>query len=560
VIASLSRTTWWLIALVAAVAWFAALDVRNLQHPDEGRYAEIAREMAASHDWVTPRLNGLKYFEKPPLQYWLGAATFDALGVDEWTARLPPAVAGFLAVIAVGWTAARLVGPDAGVFAAVVLAASVWHAGLAHILTLDAVLSCFMTLMLCAFLLAQRTGLSTAHERNWMLAAYAAAALATLTKGLLALAIPGATLVLYSLLARDAGPWKRLHLLPGSSVYLAIAAPWFVLVSRANPEFAHFFFIHEHVERFLTEEHNRTGEWWYFVPWFVLGIMPWLLVWAVTAAKSWRHAPLGGNGFSWERFCVVWYAFILVFFSASGSKLPSYILPMFPAIALVLGFELTRLTSRALMWLALPLAVGGTALAIGFPFVWEREIASWATSETPIDIYRAFGPWVWATIATYGAGGIAAFTLFRDGRAGAKSAGIVALALSFLVGMQLAFVGHDAFAQVRSAAPILAAAERTNGGPLDASYPVYQVASYDQTLPFYLRRPTTLVEYRDEMALGLDAEPQKGFNLAQWLKVWDAAPQGYALMTRETATQLAASGVPFRVLASDPRRVFVARK
>ena len=82
----------------------AALDMRQLQHPDEGRYAEIAREMAVSGDWVTPRLNDLKYFEKPPLQYWLGAATFDALGVNEWTARLPTAVAGFLAVLAVGFT------------------------------------------------------------------------------------------------------------------------------------------------------------------------------------------------------------------------------------------------------------------------------------------------------------------------------------------------------------------------------------------------------------------------------------------------------------------------
>ena len=121
-LASLPRGTWWLLALVALIAWFAALDIRKLQHPDEGRYAEIAREMAVSGDWVTPRLNDLKYFEKPPLQYWLGAATFDALGVNEWTARLPSAIAGFLAVIAVGFTAARLAGADAGAYAALVLA------------------------------------------------------------------------------------------------------------------------------------------------------------------------------------------------------------------------------------------------------------------------------------------------------------------------------------------------------------------------------------------------------------------------------------------------------
>src|SRR5260221_13388852 len=98
-LASLSRGTWFLLALVVLIAWFAALDTRKLQHPDEGRYAEIAREMAVSGDWVTPRLNDLKYFEKPPLQYWIGAAAFNAFGVSEWTARLPSAVAGVLAVI-----------------------------------------------------------------------------------------------------------------------------------------------------------------------------------------------------------------------------------------------------------------------------------------------------------------------------------------------------------------------------------------------------------------------------------------------------------------------------
>ena len=549
-----------MLALAATVAWFAALDMRYLQHPDEGRYAEIAREMAVNHDWVTPRLNDLKYFEKPPLQYWLGAATFEAFGVNEWTARLPSAVAGFLAVVAVGWTAGRLAGADAGVFAAAVLAATVWHAGLAHLLTLDSVLSFFMTLSLCGFLLAQRAKLPPAAERNWMLAAYAAAAAATLSKGLLAIAIPGATLVLYSLLTRDFGPWRRLHALPGLVVYFAIAAPWFVLVSRANPEFARFFFVHEHLDRFLTESHNRTGEWWYFVPWFVLGLMPWLIVWAVTFARSWRDAARAQNNFSWERFCVVWAVFIFVFFSMSGSKLPSYILPMFPALALVLGFELTRLPARTLMWIALPLALGGVALALAYSLAWDRDIGSWATEATPVEIYRAFGPWMFAAIVVYALGGIAALAFFRNGREAAKSGGIAALALSSIIGMQLAFIGHDAFAQVRSAGPILAAAVSADGGVLDPAFAVYQVASYDQTLPFYLHRPTPLVEYRDEMGLGLDAEPTKGFNLAQWMEIWSAAPQAYALMTHDTAKELAANHVPFRILASDPRRAFVARR
>src|SRR5258708_28649769 len=126
-VASLPRCVWWLIAAALLAAWFSGIGVRRLQHPDEGRYAEIAREMAVSGDWITPRLNGLKYFEKPPLQYWATAAAFSAFGTHEWTARLVPALAGLLTVLIVGMTAARLDGPATGAYTALVLAASVWQ-------------------------------------------------------------------------------------------------------------------------------------------------------------------------------------------------------------------------------------------------------------------------------------------------------------------------------------------------------------------------------------------------------------------------------------------------
>ncbi|MCC7327372.1 MAG: glycosyltransferase family 39 protein [Burkholderiales bacterium] len=559
-LASLPHRTWWLLALVVALAWFGSLDVRRLQHPDEGRYGEIAREMAAGGDWVTPRLNDLKYFEKPPLQYWVGAAVFNAFGVNEWTARLPSAVAGFLAVIAVGFTAARLAGPDAGAYAALVLAGSVWHLGMSQLLTLDSLLSLGLAAALCAFLLAQRPALSAAAQRNWMLAAYIAAAAATLTKGLVALAIPGATLILYTLVTRDTGPWRRLHAVAGTLVYLALTAPWFILVSRANPEFAQFFFVHEHYQRFLTEAHNRSGEWYYFVRWFVLGIMPWLLIWAWTLPRSWRDAEVAANGFAWERFCVVWAAFVFVFFSLSGSKLPSYILPLFPALALVLGYELTRLSPRVLAWIALPLAVGAPSLLVAKLLGYEQLVASLASPVTPASVYMDFGAWLNATLASFAAGGIAAFALFRNGSAAAKTWGIAALSLSALIGMQLALVGYDAFARVRSAWYILQDAKTADARVLDPALPVFQVGSYDQTLPFYLGRPTPLVDYRDEMGLGLDAEPQKGHTLAAWIDVWNAAPQAFALMSPAMADELAARGVDLRILARDPRRVFVARR
>lgn len=559
-LASLPHRAWWLLALLAACAWFATLGARALQHPDEGRYAEIAREMAVNGNWVTPRLNDLKYFEKPPLQYWLGAATFLAFGVTEWTARLPAALAGFLAVLVVGFAAWRLAGREAGAYAALVLLGCVWHAGMAHYLTLDATLTFWLTFALCAFLLAQRDGLAFRVQRNFMLLAYAATAAATLTKGLVALVLPAAVLVLYSLVTRDTGPWRRLHAAPGVALYLLLTVPWFLLVSTANPEFARFFFVHEHLERFLTTTHRRGGPWHFFVPWFVVGIFPWLLIWAWTLPRSWRRAEVADNGFAWARFCLVWAAFVFVFFSLSGSKLASYILPMFPALALVLGHELTRLSSRALMWMALPLATSATLLLIGHRPGYAWLASRIADDHTPVSIYAALEPWVTAAIFTVAASSTLAFLLFRRGTPAAKTWGIVAMSLLSLGGLQIAFQGHDAFRLVRSAHDILRAAERAYGGALDPAYPFYQVASYDQTLPFYLERPTTLVAFRDEMALGLDAEPHKGYQKDAWRPLWQNAPQAYALMDHATAAHLSAEGLPMRELARDPRRVLVARR
>ena len=564
-LASLPRSAWWLIAALLLVGWFSGIAVRKLQHPDEGRYAEIAREMAVSGNWVTPRLNGLKYFEKPPLQYWATAAAFNAFGVREWTARLAPALAGILAVMIVGLTAARLDGSTTGVFAALVLAASVWQFALSQLLTLDSGLSAGLTATLCAFLLAQRDGLSLAARRNWMLVAYAAAAGGTLTKGLVALAIPGATLVLYSLATRDAGPWKRLHLLSGLALYLALTAPWFLLVSRDNPEFAQFFFIHEHLERFLTTEHHRAGNWYYFIPLFCAGILPWFFVWLWTLRRSWSNAAVTANGFSWPKFCLAWALFVLVFFSLSGSKLPSYILPMFPALALVLGWQLRQLPPRTIALLVAPLAVLSSLLFVGVVVALGGFIPELSDANTPAETFRAFAPWVSAAIGIMAASTIAAFLLFRRGTQAAKTLGIVAMSLGSVIGMQVGFIGYDAFRATRSAYDLVRAVEvveaQSGGGPLDPRIPVYQVRTYDQTLPFYLGRTTTLVAYRDEMALGLDTEPDKGFATeASWIPVWKELPQGYALIRLDDYAALAAQSVPMRVVARDPRRVFVARK
>ncbi|MBI3068262.1 MAG: glycosyltransferase family 39 protein, partial [Betaproteobacteria bacterium] len=250
------RSLLWLLLAVTLI-WFSNLEYRKLVRPDEGRYAEIPREMAVSGDWLTPRLNGIKYFEKPPLQYWATAAAYTMFGEHHWTARLWPALTGWLGLLLVFFAGRRLFGNVAGFYSAVVLAGSPLYALVAHVNTLDMGVTFFMTAVLLAFLLAQHAAATPRENRTWMHVAWAAAALAVLSKGLIGVVLPAAALVVYSLVQRDFALWKRLHLASGVALFLLIAAPWFVAVSIANPEFPRFFFVHEHFERFLTTVHKR---------------------------------------------------------------------------------------------------------------------------------------------------------------------------------------------------------------------------------------------------------------------------------------------------------------
>ncbi len=428
-------------------------------------------------------------------------------------------------------------------------------------MTLDALLTFWLTLSLGAFLLAQHARGSPPGQRRWMLVAWAATAGGVLTKGLVALLIPFCALVVYSLVTRDRAPWKRLHPGSGLAVLLVLAAPWFVLVSLRNPEFARFFFIHEHFERFLTTEHRRIGAWWYFLPMAVAGFLPWTGIFLWRLRHGWRDATIEPSGFAWQRFCLVYAGFVLVFFSLSGSKLPSYILPMFPAMALVLGWQLQRTSARTLAALTALLVATTIALWLAMLIGWPRIAGALADARTPRALYDALGPWVKVALGVAAGGYVAGWIAFRRGDERGKTLGIAALSLCTILAMQAAFTGSDVFRATRSSADLVTALENGDDPPYDANAPFFQVRMYDQTLPFYLDRTTTLVEYRDELGPGLDIEPTRGIaHEADWIARWQSLAQGYALMAPETRASLAAAGVPMRVIASDARRVLVARR
>jgi len=531
-----------------AVVWFGVIEYRKLVKPDEGRYAEVPREMVATGDWLTPRLNGIKYFEKPPLQYWATAVAYSTFGQHHWTARLWSALTGFLGLFVIWFTGRQLFGEPAGTLAAMVAGSSLLYAVIAHINTLDMGLTFFMGSSLCAFLLAQREGTNAKEHRLWMALSWAATAAAILSKGLVALILPGLAIFVYSLLRRDWRIWLRLDALLGILLLVAIAAPWFVWVSIVNPEFPGFFFVHEHFARFLTTVHRRVEPWWFFIPILVLGLMPWTATAFAAAWRSWR-AGAQTSGFDPGHFLVVWFAVVFVFFSASGSKLPSYILPMFPAAALFIGRYLTQASPRAVAWQLVPMALLGLALLAVTPFVnFGRK------SEVPAELYDHFAVWLQVAGAISVAGSMAAIAFLLRKR---LLPAIAAAAACALLSVQVAGLGHDNLNYVTSAYHL---AQRINP-ILRPGVPFYSVRTYEQTLPFYIGRTLTLVEFADELDFGLKQEPQLWVpTLAEFEKRWKEHDDAFAVMSPDTYSELDGHGLPMQIVASDPRRIVVRKK
>jgi len=540
----MSRRVTWLLWIVLAAVWFGTLGQRALTRPDEGRYAEIPREMAVSGDWLTPRLNDIKYFEKPALQYWATAAGFKVFADNEWTARLWPALTGFFSIVLVWWTGRRLWGAQAGHLAAAILASSLLFVGMGHILTLDMGLSFFLQVAWTGCLLAQQEDRLT--SRRWMLLAWAGLALAVLSKGIVALVLTGATLVGYTLLNRDTSPWRRLSPLAGLALFLIVAAPWFVAVSVANPEFPHFFFIHEHFERFLSTVHRRDEPPWFFLAVYSLGALPWTLLLLQAVPRAWSRGV--ARTFSPERFVLLWVLTTFAFFNVSGSKMAPYILPIFPALALLGGRHVTDLSRRAwLIHLALLAVVALAGLVLA-----PRTMDLVGQEYTPA-MLQGVATWLSGAAAVFLVAIVAAAALVWRHR---QAAAAIVLAVGGCLGSSALLLGHDHLSPYTSTRDLAAQAlPRIKPG-----LPFYSVLSYEQTLPFYLKRTLTLVANQNEMDFGLEHEPQKWIPTVDEFKArWREDGGAYAVMKIDVFEKLLAEGLPMAEIARN-RRYVVAEK
>lgn len=311
-----------------------------LADPDESRYGEMAREMLERRDWVTPYLNYVKYFEKPPLVYWETALAMGLFGPGELAVRLPTLVAGLATLLLASALARRLYGSSTALLAAAILAAAPLFGFMAIVLTLDMSLTLFVTAALAAAWLAW----SGDGDPAWVRCAYAATALGVLVKGPVAAVLVGGAIVLFCL---THGGWRALRpWLDWRGLLLAavIAVPWFLVVGWRNPEFWHYFVVDQHLHRYTNaKEHGEPI--WYFAPVLLAGLAPWSLVLALDPAAL-RGALDPRRWAPATRFLAIWAATVLVFFSLSMSKLATYALPAFPPLAMLAARVLLRGVER----------------------------------------------------------------------------------------------------------------------------------------------------------------------------------------------------------------------
>jgi 4-amino-4-deoxy-L-arabinose transferase-like glycosyltransferase len=538
----------WLPWALLAIGWFATIQVRPMLDPDEGRYAQIPHEMLASGDFITPRFNDLKYFEKPPLQYWATAGVYALFGLSEWTSRAWSVGLAFACLPLVFAWVRRLYGDDAALTALAALGVSPFFLVIGQLNLLDSGFTFWLTGAVLAFTLAQIAPPGAAAERRWMLAAWALAALAVLSKGIVVGVLAGGALVVYTLLERDAQPWRRLHPGAGLVLFALIAVPWFLLVSLRNPSFPGFFFVHEHFARFLTTVHQRVEPWWYFLPLLLVAVLPWLVPLARAARAAWfdpglppaAGRPGAGTRFKPLRFLLIYAAVILVFFSASGSKLAPYILPMVPVLAALTGAylkdpaRLARHAARAAAPLVVLVATGLLIYSARRNNYVPREALYWA-------------------LAAVAAALIAALASLRN--QARPLATVLVTVLGASLAWQFLLCAYTVIPPARSAKALVRAVQ-----PFVSPHtPLYSVGQYRETVSPYLGRTLQLVGYEGELRFGLDEEPHRRMSIEQFAERWSADGSAVAFFDPDVWDTLRRRGLPGRVVAADNYTVAVSR-
>jgi len=517
------------ILVVFSIFFILFLGELPFKEPDESRYAAIPREMLESGDFITPRLNYVKYFEKPPLHYWVNALSLSAFGNKEAAARFPSALFGLCGVLLVYHLGRKLYGRRAGLYSALVLGSSVGFLFQSRMNIIDTTLTICMAAALGFFLLASRRE-ETDKGRYYYLF-YLFCALSVLAKGLIGIVLPGGVIFFYLLLTKRWNLLREMRLFSGTVLFLAVCAPWFVLVSLKNPEFFQFFFIHEHFERFLTKVHGRYEPPWYFIPVLLGGMMPWSF-----------FLP-GAAKFAWEKrdshilFLSLWFGVIFVFFSLSSSKLIPYILPVFPAVALLIGSAISTALDETGPLLKIQAAAAGVFLLIaGSGAILYSQLAA-ASKLDPSGAILLGGIFVVGSI-------LSLLSLGRKNR-------VFAIALLCLT----ASLGAMCAPSVIFSRSIEKRSTRELARIARDQYPAVPLVSfgfYRQGLPFYAEKRVILAGPSGELEFGRQYDDQEGWFVEQdaFYGMWDSPSAYLAVISRSEVDSFGTKvKTPVRVVA-----------
>ncbi len=343
-IAALTTASSPALFLVGLAVWLAFLAwMRPLTIPDEGRYAGVAWEMLRSGSHSVPLMNGMPYFHKPPLFYWMVELSFQIFGVNEWSSRLPSLVAAWSAGAGVYFFVRRYRDATVATVASVVLVTLPLFYGAAQFANLDMLVASLISLTTMAGAAAVLNEAAGKPWRTLSLATGLLAALAMLAKGLIGLVLPGGALLIWVLWLHRWRGLRTLLWLPSILVFVVAAVPWFWLMQQKFPDFFHYFFVYQHFERFAESGFNNSQPFWFYVP-IMLGLaLPWT-VWL----GGLRHRAFWNDAATqdFRKLMAIWLLVVLVFFSMPASKLIGYILPAFPPLAVLVAEVLVAMMRR----------------------------------------------------------------------------------------------------------------------------------------------------------------------------------------------------------------------